>query len=554
LIVARPRPSNKRKKPAFQKPGVVFQPEAQQGLKNGVNQIANAIRPTLGPFPRWVGIDRVIAGSPPELLDSGGTIARRIIQLPGRDQDVGAMFTRHMLWKLQEKVGDGTATAVVIFQQIYNLGARYLATGGNAMRLRTFLDEGVRIIDTRLSEMVTPLRGKNDIAHQAETVCFDRELADTFGEVFEIIGPYGRLEIRNGKGRDLRKEYVQGVYWEEGVLSKQMIKDIRNGRTVVEDGAVLITDLEIKEAEDIYHVMELAHTAQIPGILLLALSISDIALSVILNHNNWEKVKILAVKTPGSTIDAQTNNLTDLSVLTGGKIFLRTTQDSLKNARIEDFGHARKVWAYADSFGVTNGKGDPRLVRTHIQSLQHQYRNADEPDDRDKLMKRIGRLMGGSATLWIGALTEADYKAKKELAERTTKTLRAAMIDGVLPGGGTALLATRSVLVEKMHSAKDTDERAAYSILLRSIEEPFRTLMENAGYEPGYILSCLDTLDEKHGFDLRRKSVVDVYESGLLDPAGVLKEAVHSAVSSAGLLLTTDVLVHRKNPPEALHT
>jgi chaperonin GroEL len=534
----------------YQKPGVVFQPKAHQGLQKGVNLLVDAIRPTLGPQPRLVCIERVLPGKPPELLDSGGTIARRILEIQGRNADMGAMFVRHMLWKLQEKIGDGTATAAVIFQEVYNQGITYLASGGNAMRLRTFLEEGLRAILDEVEKSSAMLRGKEQLARYAETVCHDVELAEALGEIFDILGPYGRLEIRSGRRREITREYVQGSYWDEGLLSPNLVINARQGRSVVEEGGVLATDLEIEDPEDIVRVMELALEAGLGGVLLVAKSISDQALGVIRTQANWQKVKVLAVKTPGNFYDAYLPNLNDLAVLTGGRMVLQATHTRLANATLEDFGAARKIWATRETFGIITGKGDPRQVRQYVEDLQLAYRRCDKVDDQEKLGLRIGRVLGGSATLWIGAISEGDYEARKELAMRTGRAIRNARLDGVVPGCGCTLLACQPALLERMQRAADPDERAAFRILARAVEEPFRTLMANAGYASGEIHSLLGKAGFRQGFDLRTRALAEPGEAGLLDAAGVVREAAHSAISSAALLLTTDVLVHLKNPPQ----
>jgi chaperonin GroEL len=538
----------------FQKPGVVFQPAAHKGLQKGVNLIVDAIRPTLGPLPRTVCIERVLPGKPPEQLDSGGTIARRILQIEGRNADMGAMFVRHMMWKLQEKTGDGTATAAVIFQNIYNQGIAYLAAGGNAMLLRRHLDNGLRIIDHEITRASIPIHGKASLTGYAETVCHDAELAGMLGEIFDILGPYGRLEIRSGRGREITREYVQGTYWETGVLSPEMILDKKAGRSTLDEGAVLATDLDIDDPEDIVHLLELTLQSGMNGLLLVAKSISDRAMSIILNPGNWAKVKVLAVKTPGNFIDVQLPQLRDLAVLTGGRLVLASMGTQLRHVTLDDFGAARRVWAFKDTFGITTGKGNPREITSYVRDLQTAFRQADKVDDRDHLIQRIGLLMGGSVTLWIGALSEGDFEIKKDLAVRTSQALRMAMLDGVVAGGGNALLACQKPLLTELGQSTDPDQRAAYNILSRAMQEPFRVLLGNAGYTRGETQTWMKKCGGAQGFDLRQRKLVQPLSTGLYDATAVLREAVHSAISSAALLLTTDVLVHLKNPPLLYHT
>jgi chaperonin GroEL len=538
----------------FQKPGVVFQPETYRGLQKGVDLIVNAVRPTLGPLPRMVGVEHSLPGKLPELLDSGGTIARRIPQVLGRNSDMGAMFTRHVLWKLQERVGDGTTTAAILLQSIFNQGVAYVAAGGNAQLLRGALEKSLGGILTQLDRLAVPLQGKAKLAHFTETVCYDPELSQELGQIFDLLGPYGRLEIRTGRGRDVTHEFVQGVYWDEGVLHPEMIEDKHHERTILFDGAVLATDLEIKEAEDTIHLLEVALQEEISGILLICRSIEGAALAPLMNPLNRNKVKVLAVKVPGNFVDVQSWNLTDISVMTGARPVLASAGGSLRSVRLEDFGQARRIWAYRDTFGITTGKGDPHQIRQHVAALRRAYLGAHDQDRHTDLEKRLGRLMGGAATLWIGASSQDAYETKKALAERASRALRAAMIGGVITGGGTGLLACRSALEETLCAAIGDEERAALRILIRAFEDPFRTLLWNAGIDAGRSAAILAQIGNGRCYDIRRQSVVVALDDGLVDGVEVLKQAVHSAVSSAALLLTTDVLVHLKNPPMLYHT
>jgi chaperonin GroEL len=549
-----PRRRLPRQKPDFQKPGVVFQPRTTLGIQHGVNQLLNAIRPTLGPLPRLVAIQPTQADKPPELLDSGGIIARRIIQVPERDQDVGLMFARHMLWKLQEKTGDGTATAAVLFQEILNHGIRYKLAGGNAMRLGTFLQEGLKLILSELERQVTPLWGREQLTGLAETICYDAELADHLGQVFETIGSFGRLEVRTGRSREVNHEYVQGVYWEGSPFSQDMILDKVEVRTVLHDGAVLATDLEVNEPEETIELLQTSLSTGITNLLLIVSALPEKTLAPLLNPHNRERIKVVAVKTPGAGMEEQVTNLLDLAMITGGRPLLKATHARLQDARAEDFGYARRIWLYKDTFGITTGKGDPQALRNHVQRLQEAYRQAADADEAKKLLQRLGHLINGSATLWIGALTEDEYKRRKETAQHTANALRMALVEGVLPGGGVALLACLPAIEQRIQQSTDNEAVAAYRILARALQEPFRALLSNAGLEPGQILANLEGISQGRGLDLRSMQIVDMRSAGIIDPASVTKEAVRSAISSAALLLTTDVLVHKRNPVEALQT
>jgi chaperonin GroEL len=537
----------------WQTPGVIFEPRSRQGMQLGINRLVDAIRPTLGPLPRTV-VNEQYSKKKPELLDEGAVIARRIIQLPNREEDMGAMYLRQVLWTLHETTGDGTATAAVVFQTIYNLGLRYLTAGGNAMRLRQYLEAAVPVILNKLDEMVVHLHGKNELARLAETICYDPPLAKMLGEIFDIVGEYGRLEIRSGRSRELEREYIEGMYWDGGLFSREMITDVSLGRTSMENPAILISDLEVQDPQDLLPLLDTAIRTEVKSLLLVLKSISERAMSVLLAKPNRERVQVVGVRLPGVSVNFVRQAMQDLAILTGGRPYLQAAGDTLQQLQFAHLGHARRAWADTNFFGIVGGKCDPRQLRQHISRLRSTFVDIDDSKDRKRLQERIGKLLGGTAVLWVGDNTSIAVEARKALAERTAEAMRGSLRDGVVPGGGVALLACKHPLQEKLRQAQDTDERAAYSILLKAIEAPIRTLLDNAGYDPGEILGEVVKAGPGYGFDVVHRQIVDMAQAGLYDTASVVKAIVQSATRGAALALTVDVLVHRKNPPEVLHT
>ena len=537
----------------WQTPKVVFQPEVYLGMQRGINQIVDAIRPTLGPCPRLVAVESTIRrDKTPELLDSGGLIARRVIQIEGRDEDVGAMYIRHMLWQLHEKLGDGTATAAVIFQSIFNRGVRYIAAGGNAMRLRIHLERAAQVVLDELDRMTVHIRGRENLARLAETLCYDPDLSRILGEIFDTLGEYGRLEIRPGRGRELEHEYVDGMYWDGGWLSRLMVTDQQRFRAQLEDASILISDLEIDAPEELIALLELCVSAEVRSLLLIANKITDRALSVLLSEPNRSKVLVLAVKTPGRTSDEQLAALEDLSALTGGSPILKVCGANLNSVSRKHLGWARRVWADQDYFGVTGGKGDPGRLRQHIVCLRELFAAAQDESRRNQLQERIGKLMGGCAVLWVGDTTPLAVIARQAMAERTARAMRGAMREGVVAGGGVACLACSQSLQSGLSQTSDFDQRLAYQILIEALKEPMRTLLYNAGYDSSEVLAQILQAGAGYGFDLSRGRVVDMLQAGICDSVAVTKAAVCGAIHAAALALTTDVLVHRRNPQEVL--
>ncbi len=538
-----------RKQPVSQR--VVFQPRTWQGIQQGVNLIINAVTPTLGPLPRFVAFSPQFGDTEIDLHDNGGEIARRIMQLPGRDADVGAMLVRDMLWRLKNEVGDGTATAAVIFGTIYNEGIHYLTAGGNARRVQMYLEEGLELLLETLSQQTRPISEKEDLARLGESISNDVELSRYLGEIFEIIGAYGRLEIRKGRSRQIEREYVEGMYWERGLMSREMIADWTKVRTDFENAALLISDLAIDTPQQLFPVLELALKNKISHLIIVAGRMSDNVLSFLMANKKPDLFQAIAVTTPEYGKEPQAAALQDMALITGGRAFVMAAGDTFDHVKMEDFGHARRTWADLRNFGIIGGKGNPRAVRAHIQGLRQAYANVDDPVVKEALLKRIGKLMGGSATLWVGGVTEREVTQREELADRTANAMRSAMEEGALPGGGLAFLACRTALTARRDAATDLDARAAYEILRKAMETPARTIFRNAGFNDSDVMADLRLAGPDFAFDVTQGKIVPLETAGIYDPAGVVKAALFTAIKTAALALTIDVMVHPAAPEQA---
>jgi chaperonin GroEL len=528
---------------------IVMQPEIHQHFQRGIQQMVDAIRPTLGPVARKVSIDRIYDGVLPELLDNGGLIARRIIELPQPSENSGAMFLRHLLWRVHESVGDGTATTAVFFETLFSEGRRYLATGGNAMSLRQHLEAGAGMILAALDAQTLPLAGDAMLRQLAESVCYDEELATALGKIFDVIGPFGALETRNGHSRDLHYSYVDGSYWRSKLFSNEMIRDRLLNSRPLKNAVLCITDLELQDPHDLVPLMQQSIREGVDGLVIVAKSVSDQIKALILQNERPGQFDIIAVNMPGLKLADQSANLEDMAMLTGGRVLLQAAGDSLPQVRFEDLGHARRVWADNEYVGIVGGQGDAHELRRYVESLMQRYHRSDDPEERAAFQKRIGRLQGGAATLHVGGVIDDERKARKELAERTASALRGALHDGVLPGGGVALRNCQDALSD--FDLLDPDARAAQRILHSALEAPMRTLLWNAGYEASAVMARLD--GPGCGYDVLRDQAVDMQAAGIYDSAAVLKMAVQTAISGVNLALTTDVIIHQKNAPQAIN-
>lgn len=551
-----PRPNNNRvSKPKARKPGLVFQPKTYGQFRAGANLLVNAIRPTFGPVPRTVAIEQAAGRSKPaELLDDGAVIARRIIQLPNRGEDMGAMYLRHTLWELRETVGDGTATAAILFQSLFNQGVRYVEDGGNAMVLRDQLENLLSMMIAHIESQSIHLAGSASLASLANTICHDLDLATMFGEIFDIIGEHGRLEIRSASGHTLERTYTEGMYWDGGLLSRTMLKDPNLKRVDFENAAILVTDLEISDPHELVPVLNNALVAGIDCLVIVAKSIPTAAIGMLQMKENREKIHTVVVKTPGADIYTQRNTIEDLTILTGAQPILGIAGGVLQNVTRKDFGNARRFWADFDFFGIVGGGGDSRALRHHVRTLRKGFVNATAPEDRTLLRERIGKLMGGAATLYIGDRSPIEQEARKEVAERTAAAMRSAIREGVVPGGGVTLLSCRNLLRTQIENSTKHEERAACRMLLAAVEAPIRTLMQNAGFEPVEWMLEINKAGIHHGLDTIGRKVVDMNEAGIYDSTSVVTNALAFATKSAALALTVDVLVHRTLPPKSYTT
>ncbi len=533
-----------------QRPGVVFQPRVHVAIQRGIHRMVGAIRPTLGPVGGVVAIEPVHNRSqkPPEIVDDGGIIARRIIELADRDEDMGAMLLRAMIRRQQEDVGDGTATAAVLFQAIYDAGLRYLTAGENAMRLREYLENALPLVLAELDRQIIHVEGQASLTKIAQSLCNDPEMAEMLGEIFDMVGEYGQVDIRKGYGRGLKREYVEGVYYPTGLFSREMVDQEGIFRAEYQNPSIFISDFEVNEPRDLFPVLKVAADAGIPALVLILRNMSDRAISVILANKRIDRFKAMAIKLPGLNPEDRLAALEDLSILTGAVPILTATGETLEQVTPQHFGQARRVWAEQRTFGIIGGRGNPQQLRAHFANLEKRFKRTPDSAQRSRIQQRLGRLMGGSATLWIGGATDPEIEVRKAIAERAAAVLRTAVSEGVVLGGGLALLNCRAALEQRASAASESAERAAYHMLSEALAVPMRVIFANAGFDPSAIMARLAFEDRLVGFDVVEQRIVNFAEAGILDSVAVQKAAVRNAVATAALALTIDTLVHLRKP------
>jgi chaperonin GroEL len=509
----------------------------------GINQIASAILPTLGAYPRRIAIDQPGTGMQPELLDNGALIARRIVQLPDAAADMGAMLLRQMLWQLYEQVGDGSATAAVLFETVVREGIRYITAGGNAQQLRKHLLTGLEKISAQLLTTATPITDATDLSQFILSVTHQQDLTDILSEVFQQLGMYARIDLRNGFTHQYSREYVEGILWDGGLHATSMMLDGSKQRTALENVAVFVSDLAFQEAIEILPIIDAAAYHH-RGLIVVADQVSEkvIGLMNYINQQN-KPFKVIAVKLPGDAV-ARQDMIEDLVHTVGGRAFRAATGDLAKQVRENDLGKATSIWANRDYFCIVEPY-DNALRTAHMLNLETQYKQA-KPEHQTRILRRIGQLMGASVTIFIGGLSKAQIEQNKEQLEGYIKVISSAHETGLLAGGGVALLRCIPLLQTQLASASTTDEKAALRILERALEAPTRAILENAGINAGTTIAQI----RNHVYYMLNEQVELTFSDTplILDSAQVVIHALESAIRSAALALSIDVLVHHRNP------
>ncbi len=528
-----------------------FQPAAGRGLLRGVDTIANAVRPTIGPQPGVVAIAAAGPSLRPELLDDGAMIARRVIQLADSDADVGAMLMRQMLWQLHEDVGDGSATAALIFRSLLADGLRYISAGGDAMALRTHLEAGLCQLQAQLTSLTRPLE---DVVSAARRLCDDAALAAGLGDIFAALGPYVAVEILEGQGRDIERETIAGTFW--GLSGLLASTGASAAQMDLEHPLILATDLDLETPQDLQAPLRCTLRSGARSLVIVARSVSDNAAGFITSAKASGQFQLLCVKTPGQDTIRQMQALQDLALLTGCRPLLRAAGQTLESVREADLGRASRAWATRDNFGIGPGPDADQAIDVYVESLQQQIDASADPSVRAGLYERLSRFLGASAILRVGGTTLSEMKTRKVQAERALRTLRSASIEGVVPGGGMALMVCGARLAASAQDRGDDAAQASRRMLAHALQQPFRAIVENSGIEPGVALAEVmaeGCLDGQYAYDALNRRVVDAELAGLLDPAQVVSAAVRAAVKTAALCLTLDVIVHHKQPEMALN-
>ena len=530
---------------------LLFQPEASDAIKCGVDAVTRAIKPTLGPVGGTIAIDDATRKGAPELLDEGGTIARRILQLPDRGVDVGAMLLREVLWRQHETFGDGAATAAVLYQTVFAEGHRFIRAGGNAMLLRRALENGLTLLLEELRAQVQSINSLDEIRGLARSISGDAAIADAFADIFDVLGPHHPIETRDG-GRDLTHEFFLGSFWQSETPSNALFECSGGGRVELSKPTWLLSDFEVDDLDALVRLVTDCVRAGRDSLVIVAKSFSQQMLAAQAANQQMQDFTLVYLQLTG-LLDDQEAALEDLALLTGGLVARTSAGHRFERIKGAMLGKSDLAWVDRDRFGIIVPGGESTQVEAEIARLEQRYDELDDERRKAITRARIGRLRGGSAVVYCGGSSESEMRYQKSRVARTIAGLRQALLSGTLPGGGLALLRCVNRLLQMRDDSDDLHEQVAWRILIQAAEAPCRQLLLNSGHEaPGIVIDAIQGASNGAGYDLSAGEMTDMRSRGIVDSAAALMSALRQGIGGAALALTIDTIVQRTNPPLAI--
>jgi chaperonin GroEL len=517
---------------------LIFNAEARRQLKTGIDALANAVKVTLGPRGRNVAIDKKWGA--PTVTHDGVAVAKEI-ELENHFQNMGAQMLKQAATKTNDVAGDGTTTSTVIAQAIVTEGLRNLAAGANPMLMKRGIDAATQAVVDEIKKQSTPLKGHDDIEHIATISANDPEIGRLLAEAMDKVGRDGVITVEEGKGLKLEVEYTEGMQFDRGYISPYFITDSGRMEAAIDEPYLLITDKKISAITDIVPVLEKLVQTGKKELVIIAEDVDGEALATLVVNKLRGILNVLAVKAPGFG-DRRKEMLRDIAVLTGGSVISEEVGKKLDATTLNDLGQARRVVATKDDTTIVEGRGQQSEIQGRINQIKVQIDETTSDYDREKLQERLAKLSGGVAVIKVGAATEVELKERKARVEDALHATRAAVEEGIIPGGGTTLLQAASV-IDKL--TLEGDQKIGGEILRRALEEPTRQLVANAGLEGSVVIAELRRQKSKAnwGFDVVGEAYVDLVQAGIIDPAKVTRSALENAASVAGMILTTEALV-----------
>lgn len=515
-----------------------FEEEARRALERGVNKVANAVRVTLGPKGRNVVLDRKWGA--PIITKDGVTVAKEI-ELSDPWENMGAQLCREVASKTNDVAGDGTTTATVLAQALVNEGMRYVAAGGNPIALKRGIEKAVAKAVETIKEHAIPVTEREQIEYVATIAGNDPEIGKMIAEAMDKVGKDGVITIEESKGTQTTLEIVEGMQFDRGYISPYFVTDPERMEAVLEDALILIHEKKISSAQDLLPVLERVAQARRP-LLIIAEDVDGDALATLVVNKLRGVLQAAAVKAPGFG-ERRKAMLEDIAILTNGRFISEDLGIKLENVTLDMLGQAKKVVIGKEETTIIEGTGSQDAVMGRINQIKRLIETTESSYDREKLQERLAKLSGGVAVIKVGAATETELKEKKHRFEDALSATRAAVEEGIVPGGGKIFLLAQAALDG---IGDNDDERTGVNIVKRALEEPLRQIAENAGLEGSVIVEKVKALGKHEGLDARSGEFVDLVKSGIIDPAKVSRAALENAASIAGLVLTTEAMVAEK--------
>jgi chaperonin GroEL len=517
-----------------------FDEEARRSLERGVNTLADAVKVTLGPKGRYVVLDKKFGA--PTITNDGVTIAREI-ELEDVFENQGAQLVREVATATNDVAGDGTTTATVLAQAIVREGLRNVAAGANPIALKRGIEVAVEQVVADLQKQSKEISGKEDIARVATISAREREIGDVISDAIEKVGKDGVVNVEEGQTFGLELEFTEGMQFDKGYLSPYMITDAERMEAVLEDPYILVANQKIGAVKDLLPVLEQVIQSGKP-LLIVSEDVEGEALATIVVNKLRGTFTAVAVKAPGFG-DRRKRMLEDIAILSGAEVITEEMGLKLENTKLSQLGKARRVVIDKDSTTIIDGAGESDGIKARIKQLKSEIENTDSDFDREKLQERLAKLAGGVAVIKVGAATETEMKEKKHRVEDALQATRAALEEGIVPGGGVALLNTASAIKA---DELEGDDRTGAQIVTRALEEPIRQLADNAGLEGSLVIDKIRTGTKGHGLNVETGEYEDLVKAGIIDPTMVTRSALQNAASIAKNILTTEAIV--AEPPE----
>jgi chaperonin GroEL len=513
-----------------------FSEEARRSLERGVNVVADAVKVTLGPKGRYVVLDKKFGA--PTITNDGVTIAREI-EIEDVFENQGAQLVREVATATTDVAGDGTTTATVLAQAIVREGLKNVAAGANPMGLKRGIEHAVDQVVEHLKKQSKEISGKEDIARVGAVVSREREIGDVIADAIEKVGKDGVVNVEEGQTFGLELEFTEGMQFDKGYLSPYMITDAERMEAVLEDPYILVANQKIGAVKDILPVLEAVIQAGKP-LLIVAEDVEGESLATIVVNKLRGTFTAVAVKAPGFG-DRRKRMLEDIAILSGAEVITEEMGLKLENTKLSQLGRARKVVIDKDTTTIIDGAGDSEAIKGRIKQLKSEIENTDSDFDREKLQERLAKLAGGVAVVKVGAATETEIKEKKHRVEDALQATRAALEEGIGPGGGVALVnAIGAIKVDKL---VENDERTGAQIIVRALEEPLRQLANNGGLEGSVVVDKVRQLPAGQGLNVDTGEYEDLIKAGIIDPTMVTRSALQNAASIAKNILTTEAVV-----------